>query len=908
MNLVKKSFLLFFFSLLVISCGNLRDYTRPSRLHRSVAQELQFSSEKLKNIYRNPLFKKLLQDILFEMDHYDGFDLRSKNIKKVKALLQDFIESEDYESFFSSLDEEWRRFFNIFQQRQVISQSDQDILKSQKLNYEKHTIKDLEKYIENRLGPSIVENIKSDQISISVHAGHPSHIGADFDLSDPILVRIPSIYENWGIKKFIDLQTLSDKRPKVYFNIPPLREYAHHYSKMIGHLVEGKEIRLNLNDRNNLRKTFQREVTALFEKGKIDEQAHISLGYFRILDEFLQGNLKNWNVLSVEDFEVEGELDLRAKKYVLQDARDPNIKTTLFSINSNTTLWGEGSRFLSESILQYNPKSFTFMGSAGLIEGHRGEYYDSSIPKYFSLKNNEIPVENMIYAHRQHAQNDRTLNKRIIWGTRHSHSNSPMEQSDRWLGAQKKQGVGSVDVEVSLMAESIEQYNQNNFAHIHFGVINLITDKPSIHSFEGVDLDNKDKSLKEKGQLRITQTYIDTLSSYENFISNFDEELRNRIIKEFPGLDHRDIKIRNGVGKVDASTKYKLSYYVYNSNFRSPSSKTILIPMGTSRFDKYNYHTDEWWEKYGQAYSRGEKVPLENPRDVDQYLKQHNLSTNPDVIVLDNLSSSSNKIKLKDFLLEEYLKKYSQDGYVYLYRGIAKANEIDIWESGNIPRGVRYWTPDISYAWRYARKRDDLISGLIRKKSPIVQFKVPKEDFTSMVRNNEIILGTELPRSVHRSFSTEKIPRDHLTGLPYLGNNSFGLELEARLRRSGRKKIAQYFSGTVNIKDLKKDRIKKIKSTYRRLAIHNPKKREEFILEMKRRIEVVKREAQIMFAAQEGRDTRVIEALVKKLIGKEREMVHTSRESLEEVAKSLAGGAYVKRGSRSCYDLLEEAI
>jgi hypothetical protein len=389
--------------------------------------------------------------------------------------------------------------------------------------------------------------------------------------------------------------------------------------------------------------------------------------------------------------------------------------------------------------------------------------------------------------------------------------------------------------------------------------------------------------------------------------SELDESLKAYIVRHMPNVQPEDIKLYNGFGKVDASDKHKLSYYVYTLNPHGANPKTTLIPMATSRFDRYNYHTDEWWDKYGEAYSNGEKVPMEDPEDVAKYLRANGLSTNPYVYQINNQTFAPSKIKLKDFLLKEYLANYSKNGYVYLYRGVAKDTEVETWLSGRVPRGVRYWTPDINYAWRYGRKRNDLIAGLIKDQSPMVQFKIPEREFIEMVRRNQVVLGTELPKSAHRSFEHQRFFKDSLNSYAYMGNEQYGVEFEVRARRQARKNMIRYFDGTVKVQDLAQDRIQKIRATYQRLMMIEPHRKDELTNLMNKRVETVSLETKIILASQDGMAAEELSELTRQMYGREAEITDTSRENLSSVTNSLSGKVSVSR-TLSCDEILQQVL
>jgi hypothetical protein len=127
-------------------------------------------------------------------------------------------------------------------------------------------------------------------------------------------------------------------------------------------------------------------------------------------------------------------------------------------------------------------------------------------------------------------------------------------------------------------------------------------------------------------------------------VGALDQKRAAQIAAALPGADASKIRLTNGVGRVDTSAEFKQSYFVMTENPADPNSKFTVIPMATSRYDKYNYNTDEWWDKSQAAEARGEKIPREDTAVVERFLRQHNLSTNPDVLEFSGVDGPAKKI------------------------------------------------------------------------------------------------------------------------------------------------------------------------------------------------------------------------------------------------------------------------
>src|SRR5690606_5324871 len=142
---------------------------------------------------------------------------------------------------------------------------------------EEHAIKDLNLYIENRLGKKVTNLAESGRIELNVHAGNVENLANSFQLDSKNLKKIPSFYEAWGIEKYIDISTLADK-PRVFLNIPPIKEYSEHYKRMLTHLRSPGKVILNNTDGSVLREKFKQAVAFVFDELKIPAQSNILMG------------------------------------------------------------------------------------------------------------------------------------------------------------------------------------------------------------------------------------------------------------------------------------------------------------------------------------------------------------------------------------------------------------------------------------------------------------------------------------------------------------------------------------------------------------------------------------------------------------------------------------------------------
>jgi hypothetical protein len=314
-----------------------------------------------------------------------------------------------------------------------------------------------------------------------------------------------------------------------------------------------------------------------------------------------------------------------------------------------------------------------------------------------------------------------------------------------------------------------------------------------------------------------------------------------------------DIELGRIDGRIDVNEKAKFSYFLNIDRMADVKSPMTLIPMATSRYTPTYYQTDEFWEANKEAMAKakaeGKAGPKQDMNEVEAWLKEMKLSTNPDVIVIDPVSNKIERTPLQTFLFDHYKKNYVKDGYITLFRGAEKQGEFQSWSKGEVPRGVRYWTPTANYAWRYARKNANFIDELVAGEAPLFKFKIPVAEFEAMVMRTwpRLTLGTELTKSAHRSFDSGKQFTDDLTnGQAYLGEGHYGVEFELRSNRSGAQDMVKYFKGAVTIQDLAQDRISVLNLTAQRLIEKNPENKTQIENSFSVRVKRVQSEEKII--------------------------------------------------------------
>ena len=754
-----------------------------------------------------------------------------------------------------------------------------------------HSMQNPALYASQRLGPILSQLIHDGKIQVEIYGGTEASLAAQN--STHTLKRIPSLYEKWGIGKYLDMNS-SPGLARVIIAVPPMEQYATHYGvlvKLAGGTID--TVRLNPADRAFYMREASAAVGEIYKKLNSNAD-YVILGYADQIKTELALPTSPWKIAGTPITATEERSPvLSGSLYTVVSKKDPTISKKVLTLSAAQTIWGEGSVFLVNGVLNQNPELIGFMGSAG-GPGKKTDLYDVTVPAKFLLTMGQVQIHNDAdYFH------DATVPPQVKLGVIHGNTNSPAEQTRDFISGLLSKNVDTIDVEEGLVANAIATHNKEKSEDTVFSGINVVTDKPSVDGApsqgEQKDLSKVDQEKKMTSKKIASKLMIKALHTRAVWEKNIDAIRAKKIALALPGVDPKLIKVTQGQGKVDADPKRKLSYFVFTENPLDPQSKTILIPMATSRFDRYNYMTDEWWDankdKMAEARAQGIRGPRQDPEEVAAYLEEHDLSVNPDVLVLDNASPAGandvSKVKLRDFLLNEYLTRYSDAEYVYVYRGAEKPNELETWQNGEFPHGVRYWTPDAQYAWRYGRKNPEFTKLLLENAAPLFKYKIPRQEFIELVNSGQLVLGTELTKHVHDAFDQSHRFIDQLTNDDYLGDGKYGLELEIRARGRARERFPSFFDGAITIDDLADSRIRQIKVGTQRLMKAHPDEREKFEKSSALRILQVEQERKVLKMIQSGEKKALVLAELKKNPINQPEITNTDGDSLGSLASSF---------------------
>lgn len=377
---------------------------------------------------------------------------------------------------------------------------------------DKHSIQDLDHYIQQRLGDHLTQSVINNKVELRVFSGTGDAFFAFVKSKhqNNSIVKLPSLYEEWGIEKYyIENAT----KPVVYLKIPSSKKYAQHYASMISYLTQATEIKTYFDQLSVKKEQIQFASAASRITKKIGSDYDIiSFGY---------GYLWTKRLSNFTDWTLENHLIARddsgvgAEKIVLKNKKTGQIVKVLI-VQSSKTVWGELASYMVKSFLNNNVKSVLFMGSAGSVSAEKN-VYDVSVPERFIDKAGFIDIKNKIYdlatANKSLTSGSLSSAKLNVGGT-HGNTYSPIEQNSVYLKSINRLGVSTLDVEQSLLAREIYNYNTKNNTLINFGALNVVTDKPyNILSelTESYDLDRVDTKKKSEARNLAVDTVLSNL-------------------------------------------------------------------------------------------------------------------------------------------------------------------------------------------------------------------------------------------------------------------------------------------------------------------------------------------------------------------------------------------------------------
>lgn len=366
-----------------------------------------------------------------------------------------------------------------------------------------HSIEDPKLYSLQRIGGKIVEALKKSKTKVIIYAGEESSLFSSLNVQSQFVHFLPSVYEDWGIEKvFISGKAFPDGLPRFVVLIPPSHQYAIHYAQLFQSLdLPPEKVLLNRVDQAQQIAGFKNSFRELGKK--LPEKPDVVvLGYY--------DQMKALLTTGVDFQEIPMENGLTA--LWVRDEKS-ELKANYLLLKSDRTIWGESSAYVIEGALELSPRAVLFMGSAGGISP-QNHLYDISIPAVFSLEHHDLAIRNEIFESFQR-QNLRP-SAGMVMGGHHGHTNSPIEQTKKFVSSKLSEGLDSMDVEQNLIAQTILLHNQKEKAEVLFGAINLITDKPKSLDFDwshGFDLSRVNPLAKSKARNLAVTSALDALRS-----------------------------------------------------------------------------------------------------------------------------------------------------------------------------------------------------------------------------------------------------------------------------------------------------------------------------------------------------------------------------------------------------------
>jgi hypothetical protein len=413
-----------------------------------------------------------------------------------------------------------------------------------------HSMQAVEKYVENRIGPWEVEAIRDHKVKVLIYAGTADHANAFKPNESQNYLRIPCLFENFGIEKFLDMSPVKQgEKPRLLIKIPPTLEYANHYAallKVIGADIE--RVIINQNDRQSYRESISeatRKIKLQIDNAQSKPISYAGFGYYSHWEKALKDPKSPWKLKISSDYS-DGHL-IQAKVLHLQHKNFQMLQPRVLLLESKSSrFWGEGSAFVAEAVLRQNPnlKGFIFMGSAGSLSANE-TVNGVSVPKSFKTSQGSVDIENSVYQTALELKSPKAGNNksRIHKGANHGHTASPAEQTLAYTSKLVEDSIDTIDVEQSLVAKAIRDYNQSTTSAVRFAAINIITDKPASKQFPWAtdeNLDHVNSEAKAIARGTALNLMLRTIEDQE-FISTVCSSNREILDKASPTADY-DLK------------------------------------------------------------------------------------------------------------------------------------------------------------------------------------------------------------------------------------------------------------------------------------------------------------------------------------------------------------------------------
>lgn len=460
---------------------------------------------------KSPEYRVLLNDLLVECNHYDGFNETSGQIEEFKKQLNLIISSPTFSGKLP-VGDSWNSIWppKVWSAVETAKQQKIKVRHVDLKPFQQHSIFDITSFVKNRIGEKVTDLIKKRKIEIVVVAGNEKTLSQL--LINRLVIEIPSFYSSWGIKKYF-LIGQNGEKPTVVFLIPPIREYLDHYGYMLEVLDVHPRLFLDESARLSLKNSFIKEVDD-FSKILPIEGSHVVFGYTKQIDSILSSKkMESYSVKSSCYLKPSQNTKVFGRVYQLVNQVGKELR--IIALGAGTTLWGEATQFLVDGVLRHNPSSLAFLGSAGSISG-KGNIYGISVPREFFLNKHRIAITNKLNFL---LLLNPSISGDFVFSTSHGNSKSPAEQSRAYVDETVSQGIDTIDVETSLVASAVAEHNKQTFESVDFLVANLITDKPYYLQGKKInDLDNVNVVQKQVARMKIVNSVLSVQSKIKSSV------------------------------------------------------------------------------------------------------------------------------------------------------------------------------------------------------------------------------------------------------------------------------------------------------------------------------------------------------------------------------------------------------
>jgi predicted Fe-Mo cluster-binding NifX family protein len=465
-----------------------------------------------------PVASYIMSDLAHEIQESDFLNISAEAQKALSEKIK--TQSLTYSELVQLLSESLGSDFNFLKSLKKMNYTGNDHKKSIAListeisQTQTHSIEDLPGYVKNRIGEGTFQVLSQEGIPAYVIGGDQEKIVQYCQMitgrGTHTITPIPSLYSQWGLFKYEVSSVINPAQKSIVWIVPPSTQYVRHYAQLFS-FAQNKPSRFYIDPKSqeNYRNTMKQNADAVFSK--LSRPHYLVFGYSYLWKERIQkGN--DWDIVS-ESSVKDLQLGLNYTHYSLRSKTNPGTKQIHVGVlSSNQTVWGELASFKIEAFLHKNLNGVFFLGSAGSTSADINPY-SISAPEKFLIAGQRISVTNLIGPD---AGLSSTVDLHL--DSRHGNTYSPIQQTKSYLQTLQSKGIGTVDVEQSLIAAAVKNYNSVYNASIQYGAINVITDKPvgilnketGLHS-----LDHRDPELKSKARKAAVDLALFSLTKNE---------------------------------------------------------------------------------------------------------------------------------------------------------------------------------------------------------------------------------------------------------------------------------------------------------------------------------------------------------------------------------------------------------